>query len=98
MALYYLIVIPIRVFRCNPIRKIWVPRVEGRCIASERSMFLLDCVVSLLTDIAIFGLPVPLVWKLQTSLKHKVRILLVFASGIAYVLPGGTSPYGGVDT
>lgn len=97
MTLYYLLLTPIRAFRCNPIRKIWDYTVEGRCIGSERSLFLLDCVVSLLTDIAIFGLPVPLVWKLQTSLKHKVRILLVFASGIAYVIPGGPSPYDGVD-
>lgn len=99
ITLYYLLVIPIRAFGCNPIRKSWDPdpRIEGRCIGSEKTIFHLDCVVSLPTDIAVFGLPVPLVWKLQTSLKHKVRILLVFASGIAYVIPGRPSPYDGVD-
>ncbi|KAL8656809.1 MAG: hypothetical protein Q9226_002547 [Calogaya cf. arnoldii] len=85
MALYYLPALFFRIFRCNPVRKTWDPAVEGTCVGSEKGILYFDCVVSLLTDIAIFGFPVPLVWKLQTSVRRKLRILLVFASGMAYV-------------
>ncbi|KAL8784744.1 MAG: hypothetical protein Q9213_003775 [Squamulea squamosa] len=83
MVLYYLPAFFIRALRCRPIRKTWNPIVGGACFGSEKEILYTDCVVSLVTDIAIFGLPVPLVWKLQTSVKRKLRILMVFVSGIA---------------
>ncbi|KAL8764967.1 MAG: hypothetical protein Q9209_007794 [Squamulea sp. 1 TL-2023] len=57
MVLYYLPAIFIRILRCKPIRKTWNPIVGGACFGSEKDILYVDCVVSLVSDIAIFGLP-----------------------------------------
>ena len=53
----------------------------GNCIASEPTIFAADTVTSLVSDFAILILPMPLVWQLKTSLKRKLRIMVVFAGG-----------------
>ena len=85
MALYYLPVLFIKVFRCIPIQKTWNPMIDGRCTGTEYDILYADCVMSLFTDLAILILPIPLVWQLQTSRKRKVRITLVFGGGILCV-------------
>lgn len=55
--------------------------VLGKCIASEPTIFVADCTTSLVSDLAILLLPMPLVWQLRTSLRRKLRIMVVFAGG-----------------
>lgn len=87
MVLYYLPSSFIKLFRCNPIRKTWEFKSEGRCITSEYNIILVDCIFSIVIDIGILLLPIPLVWKLHTSTKRKLRVLSVFVGGAAYVTP-----------
>ena len=92
MVLYYLPAFFIKLFRCNPIRKAWVPGIDGNCIVTEYSMLFADCIVSIITDLGILLIPLPLVWMLQTSLRRKLRVLSVFAAGIVYVRSVPTMP------
>ena len=71
----------LKVFRCDPIHKVWDTMVLGKCIASEPTIFVADCTTSLVSDLAILLLPMPLVWQLRTSLRRKLRIMVVFAGG-----------------
>ena len=82
MALYYIPSFFIKVFRCIPIQKTWDVSTPGHCITTEDRIFLADCIVSLITDLTILILPMPLVWQLNASRKRKLRIMIVFAGGI----------------
>jgi len=85
MLLYYLPSFFIKVFRCIPIHKTWDIKARGKCITTESAIFLADCIVSLITDLAILIIPMPLVWKLQAPRRRKLRIMAVFAGGILCV-------------
>ena len=85
MVLYYLPAFFIKLFRCDPIRKTWIPETDGKCIATEYSILFADCIISIITDMGILLLPLPLVWVLHTSLRRRLKILSVFAGGIVYV-------------
>lgn len=85
MLLYYIPAFFIKIFRCNPIHKTWDINARGKCITSESAIFLADCLVSLVTDLAILIMPMPLVWQLQASLRRKLRIMAIFAGGILCV-------------
>ena len=83
MVLYYVPAFFIKLFRCDPIRKTWRPDTEGRCITSEYSILLADCIMSLISDFRILVLPVPFIWQLKTTKKRRSRIILVFTGGLA---------------
>ena len=85
MVFYYVPAFFIKLFRCNPIRKNWSPETEGKCIATKYSILFADCIISIITDLVILLLPLPLVWKLQISLRRKLKVMSVFAGGIVYV-------------
>jgi len=82
MFLYYLPAFFMKVFRCNPIRKTWDIKTPGACFTDESTIFLADCVISLISDVSILVLPMPLVWALKASWKRKIRIMVIFAGGI----------------
>lgn len=66
--------------QCVPFTKIYAPWVDGHCI-DLKATFLAIAVPSILTDIAILSLPLPLVWKLQTKLWQKISLTAVFLLG-----------------
>ncbi len=85
MVLYYVPALFLKLFRCSPIRKAWQPDVRGKCIITQYSILLADVIISIITDLTIFLIPIPLVWNLQITLKRKLRIFIVFAGGLGYV-------------
>lgn len=81
MLLYYVYGFVMKAARCIPVRKSWDNTIEGSCAISDYAVLLSDCIFSLITDVCIFALPVPLIWQLQASWGRKVRIYSVFAGG-----------------
>lgn len=67
-------------FACDPPRKSWDPTTPGTCLDSSFT-FLGATIPNLLIDLVLLVLPMPMVWKLQTDLGHKVALLGVFAAG-----------------
>jgi len=59
MLLYYIVVTALKIFVCNPIRTTWDPDVEGKCL-NEYVLFSIDTSLSILTDLIILLLPIPL--------------------------------------
>lgn len=83
MLLYYIVVTALKIFVCNPIRTTWDPDVEGKCL-NEYVLFSIDTSLSILTDLIILLLPIPLVWSLRVTTKKKLRtIALLGAGGVA---------------
>ncbi|KAH7348789.1 integral membrane protein, partial [Rhexocercosporidium sp. MPI-PUGE-AT-0058] len=83
MLLYYVIVTVVKVFRCSPIPAVWDPDKPGKCLDGFL-LFTIDTSLSILTDVIILILPIPLVWSLQVTTKKKLRtIALLGAGGVA---------------
>ncbi|RDW73242.1 hypothetical protein BP6252_07149 [Coleophoma cylindrospora] len=66
--------------QCIPYKKNFYPWVPGTCI-NHHTVFLAISVPSILTDIAILGLPLPHVWRLQTNLSQRLSLCFIFLLG-----------------
>ncbi|KAH9205858.1 hypothetical protein DL95DRAFT_489589 [Leptodontidium sp. 2 PMI_412] len=67
-------------FQCTPLEKTWNPTLVGYCI-DIRASFIGNAVPNILTDVAILILPMPQVWKLQTTVGQRVSLSVVFLLG-----------------
>lgn len=69
---------------CIPPAHLWKPGLPGRCldIAIVADGF---AITSLVTDIAILALPVPLIWLLHLSRGQKTGLTMLFTLGGLYV-------------
>jgi hypothetical protein len=66
--------------QCNPRKKAWAPWTAGTCI-NLKVMFLAVSVPNIITDITILALPLPNVWALQTNLRQRVLLIIIFLLG-----------------
>ena len=71
-------------FGCTPIQKYWRPEEPGHCIALNKADYAYGS-MNVGSDVLLFLLPLPMVWKLNLSRKDKVGVFLIFMGGIAYV-------------
>ncbi len=73
------------IFGCTPVAKYWKPDEPGHCINVIKADYVYGS-LNFITDLTMFVLPLPMVWRLQLSLKQKLGISLVFMAGSMYVL------------
>ncbi len=59
------------VFRCNPIRKAWVPQIPGHCVDTSH-WFLVFATVGVIIDVYIMLVPLPTLWGLHAGRKRKL--------------------------
>ena len=68
------------IFQCIPVRKFWTPMLPGRCI--DQSLFItLVSVFYMMTDFAIYIMPIPVIWHLQMTKRRKLELSVVFLLG-----------------
>ncbi|KAI4196796.1 MAG: hypothetical protein LQ348_002239 [Seirophora lacunosa] len=87
------------VFQCWPIDILW--RLEGGLFSGHPAGHCIDLVASLtglavintVLNTALLVLPMPMVWKLHTSRKHKIALTLIFALGCADISAGIARTY-----
>lgn len=68
-------------FACRPRNKFWNPLKKGSCF-NYYDLNLNTGFFNIISDFAILILPIPSIWNLNVSLKKKLRILAVFATGL----------------
>lgn len=59
MLIYYIVGTAIKTSICNPIRMLWEPDMKGNCVINFR-LYTIDTSLSVLADLIILLLPVPL--------------------------------------
>ncbi|KAI9678740.1 MAG: hypothetical protein M1817_005797 [Caeruleum heppii] len=70
------------IFACNPVKKNWDWTVtEGVCTVGAFPLGTALNILNIITDIATLVVPFPMVWSLQLSLKQKIGVLAMFATG-----------------
>ncbi len=67
-------------FPCRPVRGFYDFSVPARCIDSVK-FYWAQAVLNIATDAIILVLPLPMVWRLQTTLSRKIAISLLFMLG-----------------
>ncbi|KAG5992423.1 hypothetical protein E4U54_003650 [Claviceps lovelessii] len=72
----------VKIFVCWPISAYW--RGESEKCLNHGAIIIADSVVSVVSDLVILLLPVPLTWSLQLPLKKRLRVIgMLCAGGIA---------------
>jgi hypothetical protein len=73
-------------FMCKPIAKSWNPFLEGTC-GSTPALWLGSAIPSVVIDLIILMLPLPMIWTLKMSIARKSGITAIFVCGYWYVQP-----------
>lgn len=81
LSLYYTAITITKINICHPIAKFWNPSITGSCL-NANAIFISDCIIGIITDCIVLGTPLPIIWRLQMSLRHKAR------SSVAIVVGG----------
>ncbi|KAH7110667.1 hypothetical protein EDB81DRAFT_831440 [Dactylonectria macrodidyma] len=66
---------------CVPVSKFWDSTIPGRCLDSLTIWYMLAG-FNLVTDLAIFCLPLPVIQSLQLPRKQKIMLIAVFGLGL----------------
>ncbi|UPX14995.1 uncharacterized protein EKO05_0005463 [Ascochyta rabiei] len=77
LAFFFLVV-----FQCWPIRSIWDKTViDAKCLPVSAVIGFTGAALSIVEDIIILLLPLPLIWKLQMSTRKKIGVILLISVG-----------------
>lgn len=83
-AIFFTILFFLEIFQCIPRPKIWNPSIPGSCINIEQT-FIASGVINVCDDFTILILPISWIWRLQSPLRKKIGICVVFCTGVLYV-------------
>ncbi|KAL4947640.1 hypothetical protein BDW69DRAFT_190005 [Aspergillus filifer] len=80
MLLYYIPAVIIKIRICMPISKFWNEEQSGSCL-DRNAIILADAVVSVISDLIVLIMPLPLTMRLQMSKKKKLRVIGILGAG-----------------
>ncbi|KAL8654520.1 MAG: hypothetical protein Q9226_003401 [Calogaya cf. arnoldii] len=81
--LFYLAVMLVQIFQCQPREKTWNPLMPGHCV-DLAAVLIAEAVINVISDLSILVLPVAKIWKLQMRTSKKHSISIVFGTGLLY--------------
>ncbi|KAG9235072.1 putative integral membrane protein [Amylocarpus encephaloides] len=70
----------VSIFSCSPVSAFWTHAPGSKCIVSVR-FYIGNAVPNIVTDFIILTLPIPVIWKLRTSLSERIALLIIFLLG-----------------
>ena len=71
---------------CTPVESFWNRAVPGRCM-NFKTVWYVMAGVNVVTDFALFIMPIPVISSLQLPRRQKLMLVVVFGLGVLYVLP-----------
>lgn len=72
------------IFSCSPVQKFWETNLVGTCVPNLPFWYI-NAAGNILTDLAIFVMPLPVLNRLQLRKKQKYFLLGIFSLGFLYV-------------
>ncbi|KAH6696669.1 hypothetical protein BKA61DRAFT_247692 [Leptodontidium sp. MPI-SDFR-AT-0119] len=75
----------ISVVVCIPFTKVWNPEVAGRCI-NANAFYIATSTLNMVFDLAIFILPIPIVWEMQLPKRQRLAVEGVFGVGLIVLI------------
>jgi hypothetical protein len=84
IMIWLIIVECLLIFQCNPIKKVWDRSIPGTC--GERGpIFIAQSVPTVIFDLIILGLAVPLVWGIKLPRSSRLALIGIFMMGGLFV-------------
>lgn len=81
MLAYYIPAIIVKIRICMPISYFWMgDEIEGSCL-DQNKIILADAVMSVVSDLILLVLPIPLGWQLQIPMGKKMRVIGILGAG-----------------
>lgn len=80
MLAYYIPAVIVKIRICKPISTFWDPDNGGSCL-DQTAIILADAVVSVVSDLIVLILPLPLTLSLQMSTDRKMRVMGILGAG-----------------
>ncbi|EAW17342.1 uncharacterized protein NFIA_072560 [Aspergillus fischeri NRRL 181] len=80
LCIYYIIAEIVKIRMCDPIPSYWEGTAGRRCL-DQSAALLADSVISVVSDLIILILPLPLTWSLQMSRNKKLRVIGILSAG-----------------
>ena len=78
---FYVAATFVEIFQCKPMRKTYLPLLEGSCM-NQRDSQIASGAINVISDFAILLLPMASVWKLQVYKKGKIGLFVIFGFGL----------------
>lgn len=67
-------------FGCDPPQKTWNKELPGHCINGVKSDYAYGS-LNWISDLVLFILPIPMIWRTQLKTKEKIGIMIIFMFG-----------------
>ncbi|KAJ6011415.1 hypothetical protein N7451_002827 [Penicillium sp. IBT 35674x] len=67
----------VTIWQCNPIPRAWNTTIPGKCVDTV-AWYTATAAISFAIDIWILIIPIPLIWRLKTSLRRRIYLLVAF--------------------
>ncbi|KAJ5168355.1 uncharacterized protein N7482_003949 [Penicillium canariense] len=83
LCTYYTIALIVKIRMCDPIPLYWLgelPNGGGSCL-DQAAALIADSVISVVSDLIILVLPLPLTWSLQMERSRKLRVIGILGAG-----------------
>ena len=74
-------------FQCHPVKKLWYPFIPGSCLGLN-PVYLSQPIVSVLLDVLIVALPIPMVYNLQVDRRTKLLLQSIFTLSGCTIITG----------
>ncbi|KAE8317416.1 hypothetical protein BDV41DRAFT_584303 [Aspergillus transmontanensis] len=81
LLLYYIPALFIKVFFCKPISAYWHGTSDGGTCIDQQKVIIADSAISIVSDLWILILPVPMLWSLHMSRMKKLRVIGILGAG-----------------
>ena len=80
LCVYYVIALVIKIRMCDPVPGYWDLSIDAQCL-DQRAALVADSVISVVSDLIILILPLPMTWSLQMSRNKKLRVTGMLSAG-----------------
>ena len=77
---WWIAIVAVSIFQCTPIKKAWMPWIDGSCINLKAS-FIGNAIPNIGTDVAILCMPMRQIWKLHANLAQRLSLCVMFLLG-----------------
>ena len=89
IALWAIITVFLAIFSCRPVTASWniTQRLDPKTVCNPKSYDVENAYgfCNVISDVVLVFLPIPCIYKMQMSLKKKLGVALVFATGLLYI-------------
>jgi hypothetical protein len=70
----------VQIFTCNPVAGAWLQTITKKCI-NQNAFYYGNAISNLITDVILLVMPLPMIWKLNMSMRKKINVSLLFILG-----------------